>query len=117
MTALRKPNTRGQWGQMQLRNVVEAAGMMAPDCVEQTSLPGDESTLRPDLIISMPGGKHVVVDAKAPLQAVLDAHQARDEVEREAFLRDHARLLRKHVRSTCPTRPTGHGWTRARTSW
>jgi DNA recombination protein RmuC len=68
------------------------------DFVEQSSLPGDESTLRPDLIISMPGGKHVVVDAKAPLQAVLDAHQARDEAEREAFLRDHARLLRKHVK-------------------
>jgi DNA recombination protein RmuC len=99
VTALRKPNTRGQWGQMQLRNVVEAAGMIRHcDFVEQSSLPGDESTLRPDLIISMPGGKHVVVDAKAPLQAVLDAHQARDEAEREAFLRDHARLLRKHVK-------------------
>ena len=68
------------------------------DFVEQSSLPGDESTLRPDLIISMPGGKHVVVDAKAPLQAVLDAYQARDEAEREAHLRDHARLLRKHVK-------------------
>ena len=99
VTALRKPNTRGQWGQMQLRNVVEAAGMIRHcDFVEQSSLAGDESTLRPDLIISMPGGKHVVVDAKAPLQAVLDAHQARDEAEREAFLRDHARLLRKHVK-------------------
>ena len=99
VTALRKPNIRGQWGQMQLRNVVEAAGMVRHcDFVEQSSLPGDESTLRPDLIINMPGGKHVVVDAKAPLQGVLDAYQARDEAEREAHLRDHARLLRKHVK-------------------
>jgi DNA recombination protein RmuC len=99
VTALRKPNTRGQWGQMQLRNVVEAAGMLRHcDFAEQSSLAGDESTLRPDLIINMPGGKHVVVDAKAPLQGVLDAYQARDEGEREAHLRDHARLLRRHVK-------------------
>ena len=60
---------------------------------------GDESTLRPDLIVSLPGGKHVVVDAKAPLQGVLDAYQARDEEERERHLRDHARLLRRHVKA------------------
>lgn len=99
VTALRKPNTRGQWGQMQLRNVVELAGMVKHcDFVEQSSLPGDESQLRPDLIVSMPGGKHVVVDAKAPLQGVLDAYAARDDEERERHLRDHARLLRKHVK-------------------
>jgi DNA recombination protein RmuC len=100
VTALRKPNARGQWGQMQLRNVVEAAGMLRHcDFVEQSSLPGDELTLRPDLIVNIPGGKHVVVDAKSPLQGILDAYQARDEVERERHLRDHARLLRKHVKS------------------
>jgi DNA recombination protein RmuC len=60
---------------------------------------GDESTLRPDLIVSLPGGKQVVVDAKAPLQGVLDAYQARDDAERDRYLRDHARLLRKHVKS------------------
>ena len=99
VTALRKPNTRGQWGQMQLRNVVEAAGMIRHcDFCEQSSLPGDESTLRPDLIINMPGGKHVVVDAKAPLQGVLDAYEATEETERVAHLRDHARLLRRHVK-------------------
>ena len=100
VTALRKPNARGQWGQMQLRNVVELAGMVRHcDFVEQCSVPGDEAALRPDLVVRMPGGKHVVVDAKAPLQGVLDAYEARDDEERERHLRDHARLLRKHVKA------------------
>jgi DNA recombination protein RmuC len=100
VTALRKPNTRGQWGQMQLRNVVESAGMLRHcDFTEQHSYAGDESTLRPDMVVNLPGGKHVVVDAKSPLQGVLDAHEARDETERAQFLRDHARLLRKHVKA------------------
>jgi DNA recombination protein RmuC len=99
VTALRKPNTRGQWGQMQLRNVVEMAGMMRHcDFVEQSQLTGDSSVLRPDLIVNMPGGKQVVVDAKAPLQGVLDAYEARDEHERDQHLQAHARLLRKHVK-------------------
>jgi DNA recombination protein RmuC len=100
VTALRKPNARGQWGQMQLRNVVELAGMLQHcDFAEQSQLGGGETVLRPDLIVNMPGGKHVVVDAKAPLQGVLDAYQARDEDERQRHLRDHARLLRKHVKA------------------
>jgi DNA recombination protein RmuC len=100
VTALRKPNARGQWGQMQLRNVVEAAGMLKHcDFTEQRSYAGDESTLRPDMVVNLPGGKCVVVDAKSPLQGVLDAYQARDDVERERHLRDHARLLRKHVKA------------------
>jgi len=100
VTALRKPNARGQWGQMQLRNVVELAGMVRHcDFLEQSSVSGEDVTLRPDLIVRMPGGKHVVVDAKAPLQGVLDAYQARDEEERQGHLRDHARLLRKHVKA------------------
>ena len=99
VTALRKPNARGQWGQMQLRNVVELAGMVRHcDFSEQSSFAGDERTLRPDLIVNLPGGKHVVVDAKAPLQGVLDAYEAPTEEERERHLRDHARLLRKHVK-------------------
>ena len=100
VTALRKPNARGQWGQMQLRNVVELAGMVKHcDFLEQVSLGGDEGSLRPDLVVRMPGGKQVMVDAKAPLQGVLDAYEARDEEERLGHLRDHARLLRKHVRA------------------
>jgi DNA recombination protein RmuC len=99
VTALRKPNARGQWGQMQLRNVVELAGMVRYcDFSEQSSFAADDGTLRPDLVVRLPGGKHVVVDAKAPLQGVLDAYEARDEEERQRHLRDHARLLRKHVK-------------------
>ncbi len=99
VTALRKPNARGQWGQMQLRNVVELAGMVRHcDFTEQSPLSSDDSVLRPDLVVRMPGGKHVVVDAKAPLQGVLDAYEAREEEERARHLRDHARLLRKHVK-------------------
>ncbi len=100
VTALRKPNARGQWGQMQLRNVVELAGMIKHcDFAEQSSFADDEVTRRPDLIVNLPGGKKVVVDAKAPLQGVLDAYQSRDQAEREQHLRDHARLLRKHVKA------------------
>jgi DNA recombination protein RmuC len=102
VTALRKPNARGQWGQMQLRNVVELSGMVRHcDFVEQSTLGSsiDSGQLRPDLIVNLPGAKHVIVDAKAPLQGVLDAYEARDETERERHLRDHARLLRKHVRA------------------
>jgi DNA recombination protein RmuC len=100
VTALRKPNTRGQWGQMQLRNVVELSGMLSHcDFVEQPPIGGIDGPLRPDLIVTIPGGKHVIVDAKAPLQGVLDAYEARDDAERDRFLQDHAKLLRKHVRA------------------
>ena len=99
VTALRKPNARGQWGQMQLRKVVELAGMVRHcDFAEQASFTADEIALRPDLVVNLPGGKHVVVDAKAPLQGVLDAYEARDEEQRMGHLQDHARLLRKHVK-------------------
>jgi DNA recombination protein RmuC len=85
---------------MQLRNVVELAGMVRHcDFVEQSAVGVEDAILRPDLVVRMPGGKHVVVDAKAPLQGVLDAYEARDEEERQRHLRDHARLLRKHVKA------------------
>ncbi|HET6850541.1 MAG TPA: DNA recombination protein RmuC [Gaiellales bacterium] len=99
VAALRKPQARGRWGEMQLRNVVEMAGMVAYcDFAEQVTVHDDERTLRPDLIVNMPGGKQVVVDAKAPLQAFLDAYDAGDEAEREHHMREHARLLRDHIR-------------------
>ena len=100
VTALRKPNTRGRWGQMQLRKVVELAGMVRHcDFTEQASFSdGDDGSLRPDMIVKLPGGKQVVVDAKAPLQGILDAYEAPDEEARVGHLRDHARLLRKHVK-------------------
>jgi DNA recombination protein RmuC len=100
VTALRKPNVRGQWGQMQLRKVVELAGMVRHcDFTEQAALGSAQTPLRPDLLVHLPGGKQVVVDAKAPLQGVLDAYEARDECERERHLREHARQLRRHVKA------------------
>jgi DNA recombination protein RmuC len=99
VTALRKPNTRGQWGQMQLRKVVELAGMVRHcDFTEQASFAGGEQTLRPDMVVNLPGGKHVVVDAKAPLQGILDAYEAPDEQTRVEALQAHGRLLRRHVK-------------------
>jgi DNA recombination protein RmuC len=100
VAALRKPQARGRWGEMQLRNVVEMAGMVAYcDFAEQVTVHGDDDRmLRPDLIVNMPGGKQVVVDAKAPLQAFLDAYDATDEADRIRHLGEHARLLREHVR-------------------
>src|SRR5207237_785050 len=99
VAALRKPQARGRWGEMQLRNVVEMAGMVAYcDFAEQVTVRDDDRTLRPDLIVNMPGGKKVVVDAKAPLQAFLDAYDATGEPDRERHMAEHARMLREHIR-------------------
>jgi DNA recombination protein RmuC len=99
VAALRQPQARGRWGELQLRRVVEMAGMLNHcDFTEQTTVRVDGAALRPDLIVNMPGGKHVVVDAKAPLTAFLDAYESRDEDARAAHLQTHARLLREHVR-------------------
>lgn len=99
VAALRQPQTRGRWGELQLRRVVELAGMTAHcDFVEQASVAGQDGLLRPDLVVQLPGGKQVIVDAKAPLSAFLDAYEARDETTRTQQLAAHARLLREHVR-------------------
>ena len=99
VAALRQPHTRGRWGELQLRRVVELAGMTAHcDFVEQASVSTGDGLLRPDLLVQLPGGREVIVDAKAPLHAFLDAYEARDETTRTSALATHARLLREHVR-------------------
>ena len=97
-TALRRPQVRGRWGELHLRRAVELAGMVARcDFDEQVSVRTDEGLLRPDLVVNLAGGKHVVVDAKVPLDAFLDATSADDDEERDAHLARHARQLRQHV--------------------
>ena len=98
VTALRAPSVRGRWGEFQLRRVVEMAGMIQHcDFLEQSTIQGEEGRLRPDLVVNLPGGKTVVVDAKVPLSAYLDARDARDENSRREFIQAHARQVRKHV--------------------
>jgi DNA recombination protein RmuC len=96
--ALRAPHIRGRWGEAQLRNIIEAAGMVEYcDYVSQATTSTSEGSLRPDLVVRIPGGKHVVVDAKAPLAAYLDAFETSDDAERERRFADHARQVREHV--------------------
>ena len=97
-TALRKPHVRGQWGELHLRRAVELAGMVEHcDFDEQVHLAGNDGYQRPDLVVRLVGGRSVVVDAKVPLDAHLDALAAHDDEEAQAHLRRHVRQVRGHV--------------------
>ena len=97
--ALKRPGVRGRWGELQLKRVIELAGMLDRcDFEEQSTIAGgDDRRLRPDVIVTLPGGKHVVIDAKVPLDAYLRALEAPDETARQALLADHARQVRVHL--------------------
>jgi DNA recombination protein RmuC len=98
--ALRSSSVRGRWGEIQLKRVVELAGMLAHcDFVEQLGVVSEGGRLRPDLVVQLPGGKQVVVDSKAPLEAYLDAHEVQDEVVRKLKLDEHAAQIRRHMRA------------------
>jgi DNA recombination protein RmuC len=98
VTALKRPTTRGSWGEIQLRNVVEMAGMVSHcDFVEQSTLETSSGSLRPDMLVRRPGGKLVVVDSKVPLDAYLSALESATESDRELHLARHASQTREHI--------------------
>jgi DNA recombination protein RmuC len=97
--ALKRPGVRGRWGELQLKRVVELAGMIEYcDFMEQHTMQGgDDERIRPDVIVRLPGGKRIVIDAKAPLDAYLRALEAPDEIARQNLLGEHAKQVRNHI--------------------
>lgn len=98
VTALRKPQARGQWGEMQLRRAVELAGMLERcDFDQQVTVSGTDGSLRPDLVVHLPGGRHVVIDSKCPLDGFLETVDCADETSLRTALTRHARHVRTHI--------------------
>jgi len=99
VTALRRPEVRGQWGEMTLKRLAELAGMVEHcDFVEQVHVPGEDGALRPDMVVNMPDGRQLVVDVKTPLDAYLSAVEATSEEERASAIRRHALAVQERVR-------------------
>jgi len=98
VSALKRPSTRGSWGEIQLRNVIEMAGMIEHcDFLEQSTIRSEDGPLRPDVLVKLPGGKVIVVDSKVPLDAYLAHLEAPTDAEREAQIARHARQTREHI--------------------
>src|ERR1700694_5768532 len=98
VSALKRPATRGSWGEIQLRNVVEMAGMGSPcDFLEQSTIHTDEGAMRPDMLVRLPGGKLIVVDSKVPLDAYLSALEATTDADRELHVARHASQTHEHI--------------------
>ena len=98
VTALRAPQVRGRWGEIQLRNIVESSGMVEHcDFVEQSQVPTADGAVRPDLVVRLAGGKQIVVDSKVAFNGYLEAMEARDDATRASRLAAHARHLKKHI--------------------
>ena len=98
--ALRSPNQRGRWGEVQLRSVVERSGMV-PYCdyVEKESVSSDGRRLTPDMIVRLPNGACIVIDSKVPIDAYLSAAETQDDAKRDSLLKEHARQVREHIRT------------------
>jgi len=99
VSALRAPNIRGQWGELQLRRTIEIAGMVKYcDFVEQKQIGGEDVNLRPDVVVNLPNNRQVVIDSKAPLDAYLEASETDDPNIRTVKLQLHAKMLRDHLK-------------------